>query len=534
MIIEKISIGNKEEGFVEDRFTEGINVIFSDDNNKGKTIVIQGILFAIGNEPSFPATFNYEDYYFILEFFVNDEKYIICRKKTEFIINKNGRIFFFDNVSELKRYWTKNIDTIPSIEKNELKRVVDPELYVQIFFVGQDNKDTSNIANRGFYNKRDFLNLVYSFAGVEESVIDEDEIDVVKEKISVLTEEKKTLLKEHKILKSKRKSVSYLSAISDRVEFENKLKHIENNKNKITELKKRRNSCATRRSQWETTIKELNSLNRTIKSGELRCMDCDSTNIMYRGATKDSFSFDVSNSSMRSQIIESIAEKIDAYAEEIEKINAEISVQQEFLKKLLSDEEISIETIAAYKSQVIGAESAERRIVEIEEELSRLKSYLRTSEKEVGEKKEERKKLLDNIYSHMNNFYREVDPESRLEISELFTKQGEVFSGSEATMFFLSKMYALALVLKHNYPIIIDSFRTEDLSTNKEKNALECYKVIKNQIIFTTTLKKEEEGKYERENSINGIDYSLHTPNRILDKKYAEEIGNTLKTYFMI
>ena len=37
MIIKKIAVGNSTEAFVEDGFTDGLNIISSDDNNKGKT-----------------------------------------------------------------------------------------------------------------------------------------------------------------------------------------------------------------------------------------------------------------------------------------------------------------------------------------------------------------------------------------------------------------------------------------------------------------------------------------------------------------
>lgn len=38
MIIKKIAIGNSTEAFVEDGFTDGLNIISSDDNNKGKQL----------------------------------------------------------------------------------------------------------------------------------------------------------------------------------------------------------------------------------------------------------------------------------------------------------------------------------------------------------------------------------------------------------------------------------------------------------------------------------------------------------------
>lgn len=41
---------------------------------------------------------------------------------------------------------------------------------------------------------------------------------------------------------------------------------------KIAEVRKKRTHLATRKSLWNTTLKELRSLNRNIEVGELRCM----------------------------------------------------------------------------------------------------------------------------------------------------------------------------------------------------------------------------------------------------------------------
>lgn len=43
MVIEYIGFGNNEEAFIEKRLSKKVNVIYSDDNNKGKTLLIQGI-----------------------------------------------------------------------------------------------------------------------------------------------------------------------------------------------------------------------------------------------------------------------------------------------------------------------------------------------------------------------------------------------------------------------------------------------------------------------------------------------------------
>ena len=86
MIIKKIAIGNGEEAYIEDSFSEGVNIILSDDNNKGKTIVIQSILYALGNKPIYPSSFNYKKYTYYLEFTHNDKEYVIVRNGDTFDI----------------------------------------------------------------------------------------------------------------------------------------------------------------------------------------------------------------------------------------------------------------------------------------------------------------------------------------------------------------------------------------------------------------------------------------------------------------
>ena len=66
--VKKIAIGNEQEAFIENGLTSGCNIIFSYDNNKGKTILLQAIGYALGNEPIFPSGFEYKDLYFYIEF----------------------------------------------------------------------------------------------------------------------------------------------------------------------------------------------------------------------------------------------------------------------------------------------------------------------------------------------------------------------------------------------------------------------------------------------------------------------------------
>lgn len=523
MKILKVAVGNSNEAFIECGFSGGVNIISSDDNNKGKTIVIQSMMYALGNEPTFPTSFEYQKYYYYVEFEECGTIYRICRSVDGFVLKQAASVLIFDNVSELKRYWNKHISPLPSIVKNQLARIVDPVLFVQLFFVGQDKKDTSNIAHHGFYNKQDYVEMLYAYAGLGSEQLSQEKIDQIKSRISILSDEKKVLLQQHKILKSKKAPVSYLSAESDRLAFGEKVASLEKVQAKITELRKLRNATTTRKSKWEHTINELRSLNRTISCGELRCMDCNSTNISFSTGEimQTSYSFDVSTVEMRNEIIHSISEKITAYAEEIQRLSAEICAEQERLQSLMDDEAVSLESIVAYKKDIFSASDAENRIKEIDSEITDLKSQLVANENASQETQSHRVALLASIIAKMNELYCRIDPDGNIEYTSLFTQRNEVYSGSEATVFHLVKLFALQDIMKHNYPIVIDSFRAEDLSTGKEQIVLEISKSIGNQIIFTTTLKREELGKYDTLEGINHINYLSHTPSKILDSKYV-------------
>ena len=105
------------------------------------------------------------------------------------------------------------------------------------------------------------------------------------------------------------------------------------------------------------------------------------------------------------------------------------------------------------------------------------------------------------------------------------------FSGSEATVYHLVKLYSFAKILNHHLPIIVDSFRAEDLSTEKELIVLDLFSKLDQQVIFTTTLKTEEVGKYDKLKTINHIDYSNHIASKMLSKKYLEEFRKLAKDF---
>ena len=186
----------------------------------------------------------------------------------------------------------------------------------------------------------------------------------------------------------------------------------------------------------------------------------------------------------------------------------------------LTNNEIRLMTL---QKDIFSASDAEGRIKDIENEITSLKSQLVANENSSQETQARRVSLLTAILGKMNELYHQIDPDGNLTYTSLFTQRNEVYSGSEATVFHLVKLFALQQVLRHNCPIIVDSFRAEDLSTGKEKTVLEISKSINNQVILTTTLKHEELGKYDSIEGVNHINYISHIPSKILDGRYVAD-----------
>ncbi len=531
MIIKKIAFGASNEAFIEDRLTNGFNIIFSDDNNKGKTIVMQSALYALGNEPIFPSSFDFLDYYHYVQIILDDGTILeSCRKGNSFIVKINDSISIIDGVSELKRFFKRNGFYFPVIVKNNVKRIVDPVLLYQVFFVGQDGKNSSTIFHDNFYKKEDFWNLIFVLAGLEsetDGVIDQDEI---KTKIDLLNEEKKILKSKNKIFKSsKNTSLDLVSQQRSNEAFEGKVKSITSLQNRIVELTKLRNRAASRKLANERTLDEIRSLNRADTSGSLYCIECGSDHIGYRSGDK-SYTFDITDKDMRRNIIESIQDKINAYDEEVQNCILQLNELQRQLQTLLKEDDLSLEAVLLYKDEIVEASAADTRLIEIDAEIKALKASLSNDKKRSQEEADKRERLKTKIISLMNYFYKEIDPNGTLVFEDLFSKRKSVYSGSEETEFYLSKLYAIAKALGHTYPIMMDYFRDGELSTEKEESVLSIFGEFENQIIFTATLKKEEMGKYKGRKGIKAIDYSINADSHILSDKYKRRFKMIMKT----
>ena len=366
------------------------------------------------------------------------------------------------------------------------------------------------------------------------SVTSEDDFDInnAKEKLQNKKNEKKRLLQQHKIVTKNDSVINIVSSENDKQKMLQKFEEINKLKNTIINYKKDRNKLNIKIIKYETLEKELNSLNRELTVGHLECLDCHSRHIGY--SSDKEFSFDVSTKSIRNQILDSIKDKIDSIHEDLDKINDEIEVEQNKLKEVLTVDDVSLELLLTVKDDIQEITEVDSKVNQLNNEIQSLEDKILSKINKSKDDKTKAKELIESIICEMNKAYEKLDYNGIQNFNDIFTPATQIYSGSNGMIFYLIKLYALKKVLNHKLPIIIDSFRAEDLSTNKEKEALYLYNSLPTQTIFTTTLKTEELGKYNEFNFLNKLDYSKNMENKMLSKDYLEKFMNKLADFKIV
>jgi len=281
MKILQTACGNINEAYIENRFTDGVNIIFSNDNNKGKTIVFQGMMYALGNEPIFPSGFDYKAYYFYTSVDIDGIVYEFLRHNNSFAVKCEDRIEIFDDQSSLKYYLNLKVFPIPIIEKNGLRKLVDLNLLYELFFIGQDKRNPSNIINTGYYNKQDFVSMIYALAGCLTTNDSVEKLRRLRENLQECKANIETLNKRLTFYRDHPEIASAVSQNADRENLEKQRKEYQALNDMISVLQKKRTRITNRCIRLRNLLSELNSLSMHVKCGEIRCQDCGSSNIIY-------------------------------------------------------------------------------------------------------------------------------------------------------------------------------------------------------------------------------------------------------------
>lgn len=530
MRINKIAFGDKEEAFVESRLQNGLNVIFSDDNNRGKTLVMQGLMFSLGYESIFPSSFNYKEKYFYSEIEVNGVTYELLRKRNSIAIKTDGAMQIFNSVGEARYFLDKFVFPVPRVLKDGRNTLVDLSLLYELFFIGQDNRNPSGLISKGQFNKSDYKSMIYDLAGLSGAHLNTDDIKGVKDKISNLKLQLRELRKKISIIRQNPNIAEVASKTYDSEAVQEKIKKISHLNGNISKLKRSRQREINRRSKLEQLVSELVSLNRELSEGNVQCGECGSDKIIY---SNTDLTFEISNIDVRNGILHSIDQNIKQKNGIIMDFSRDINSLQGDLNNEMKDTPPNFQQIILYQEQALSERDYDEDSFALINQIEVLEEQLKSDQKINETLSEERKRFDEKLLDEMNGLYKSIDPGGNLVFEDIFTKKGSTFSGSEGQEFYFCKAIALRKMLKHDFPLIIDSFRDGELSTKKEEKMLDIYKGIDSQVILTSTLKAEEysSDKYSRVEGANALDYSKHQDCKILNPYQKDEFLELISNF---
>ncbi|MCK5134014.1 MAG: hypothetical protein KAR40_17930 [Candidatus Sabulitectum sp.] len=530
MILLAVALGNHEEAFIENRFADGLNIIYSNDNNKGKTILIQSIMFSIGNVPIFPTSLEYKRYHFYSKFRHNKRILEFLRSGNSILVREHGLVSLFDSITDFKIFFNEEIFRLPRFVKDGRPTMADLSLFFQTFFLPQDKRNTSTIINGGRFNKSDFNSMIKALINPNYSNLDSLELDVLKTR-------RKEIIKQIAVLSRRLSFARENPAVArqvlqsvNNVDFQEQSNALQKTNKEISANSTKRNRATNRRCKLQNLVSQLNSLNRSIKIGKVKCADCGSEKIVY---SNGEFTFEVSNDIVRREIISSIHAQISNISVAISEYSNEISRLQLELQSRLAAIPAEVTDIIISREAVLNERDNDQKIVELTNEQQLIEQQLAQQELLEGQSIQNTNKRIAEIVDEMKSYYADIDEVENSSIEGLFTKHNENFSGSEEQIFYFSKLVSISKHLKIPFPIIVDCFRDGELSTYKELKMIKEYQGLNKQVILTSTLKTQEYSadKYPSSEQQNAINYSSILSNKLLQSSFCSNFDKILASF---
>lgn len=528
--VKAVYIGNETESYVQDGFSDGVNIITSVENHVGKTIVMQSIMYALGADAKFPPSFKDKQHLFIVDIDIEGQEISILRNKDLFVVKDGDEITPIDSKRGFDEYWNENISTLPTIIKNGEPTLAGLSIYTQMAFVPQADRSTSNTLG-SYFKKDDFIEMVYALRGLDARQMDDKTMKGLKHKQSSLRTREKELSRQAGALRKVGSSISAVSPTVDRDEKKQFIAELDELNNEIAELKKRRNHAYTRMKKNQLVLTELRSLNREVRIGSVVCMKCGSESIGYKMPGSE-FVFDITTDDMRSQILRTVQDKIDGYSAEADELDVEIREAQRRFNSLAATKTVTLEDIYAAREDYADLEQVDCELAATRDEIENIGRQLKEARQLDKELTESRSSYKTVLIGSMNSLRRALnDGSDDNEYYELFTKVNSPYIGSEATEFLLARTYSLAKHVGHGLPIVIDSFRAEELSTSREERALPFFEELSNQVILSATLKKEEAGKYKDMAGVTNIDYTGYREDHLLSERCNSVFSSKVESF---
>lgn len=456
------------------------------------------------------------------------------RKNNTIAVKHGENVTLLNDTSELKYYFAKNIFSLPYIIKDGFQKLVDVSLFYQLFFVGQDRRNPSNIVNTGYYNKQDFANMLYSLSGCLTLTESIENLKSLRAKLRTCKSDIATLSKRLTFYQEHPEIASAVSRAADRESIEKERQEYQALNDMISAMQRKRSRLTNRKIKLENLITELNSLNTQLKAGEIRCQDCGSSNIAY---VSGDMSFELTNDLVRKNVIKSIHDSIILYTAEIAELQEKISQKLEELNQKVQKTPVPVSNMLIYSDTIRTYSEDEQRLSALQTKQDAIEAEIEAEQKYQDSNTKMQDQVKATILASMNTFYKLIDPDGTQVFKDFFATKSMTFSGSEEQEYYFSRTLAIFWALKHSFPIIMDCFRKGELSTKKENMMIEEYKKTGVQVILSSTLKDEEYSsgtKYYNMDGVNAINYESNPNSHILQNTYSEQFMSIVYSFGII
>lgn len=495
MKIKKILIWDNEEekSFYEDRFQNKINYIYSKtENNVGKTILMNAISLCLGGETQFPLGFEIEEHNVYLYFSISQKEIeVVCKEGSIYLVKFANKEYVFESKYEYSLFWNENVFRLPVLKNRYSKKyeIQYLEFIQELFYIYQDKQDTSKVNSTSQYNREQFTKMMLDL--LDNKYIREIKSDEEQEEIKEL---RNRLKERNKIKKEIEKDKEFSIFLNKNYnKFELIEKEIEPFKEEEEKIKK----------EILKNQKKINDLKKIIPAKESKekfyvCKGCGSSEfvIIYK-----TLKFDVFNKHQKEKLTSIINEDIEQYSK---KINRLINEKEKIDLKIenLYGGDISQENFYKYKiskneKEYKGYKIDEAKIYQLESEMKKVKEL----ENEEKRKKGELERDILKIMNREKQKYK-FDIKTPL-YDKLFTTKNKILSGSTINNFLFLRVVAVNKILnEYKFPLILDGFRDNEISTKIEEDYFKILEDIENQVIVTATLKDEEITKFKNVNYI--------------------------------
>lgn len=154
-------------------FSEGVNLVTSDKNSRGKSVVMKSLYHSLGANSDFDDIFTKDNVLFDLQFEYDGELFRVCRFKDSYRVFKNSELIKTvkrGNINELSLFFKEEIDTYVYLKNREKTTELAPPAFLFIpYYLDQDlswKREQFPFNNIGQYENLSRNELYYYHLGV--------------------------------------------------------------------------------------------------------------------------------------------------------------------------------------------------------------------------------------------------------------------------------------------------------------------------------------------------------------------------------